>query len=199
MPASGPLKHPADGNCAVALLLVDFISDWDLPERAQLVPHVLRALPQASRLLAGARRAGVPVIFANDNFGQWRSDFDAVFAAAMAAGGTAGRIASAVAPHETDYRVLKPKHSAFLATPLDLLLQHLGVSTIVLCGVSGNQCVMTTAVDAHMRDYRPVVVHDASASRTAALHRHAMDLLKDLGVGVVRASSVRWTSLRSAE
>jgi nicotinamidase-related amidase len=195
MTAATPLRSPTDSPCAVALLLIDFIGDWCIPERAQLLPQVERAIPHAVRLLRSARRAGVPVIYANDNFGQWRSDFGAVWNAALAAGGAAAAIASAVAPQETDYRVLKPKHSAFFGTPLDLLLQHLGASTVVLCGIAGNQCVMATAIEAHMRDYMPVVAHDASASRTPALHRQAMAQLADLGLSVVAASSVRWKSL----
>jgi nicotinamidase-related amidase len=190
-----PLKNPAHAPCAAALVMIDFISEWRVADRAALLRQVERAVPHAVRLLLGARRAGVPVIYANDNFGQWRSDFSAVWSAAVAAGEAPARIAAAVAPEESDYRVLKPKHSAFFGTPLDLLLEHLGASTLVLCGVAGNQCVTATAIDAHMRDYTAVVVHDASASRTASLHRHAMEQLKDLGLGVVAAGSVRWTTL----
>lgn len=197
MTASTPLKSPAHPSCAVALLMIDFISEWRVPDRSRLLRHFERAIPHAVRLLHGARRNGVPVVYANDNFGQWRSDFSAVWSAAVAAGGASARVATAIAPEESDYRVLKPKHSAFFGTPLDLLLEHLGVSTVVMCGVAGNQCVTATAIDAHMRDYTPVVAHDASASRTAALHRHAMEQLKDLGLCVVAASSVRWASLKA--
>lgn len=197
MTAPTPLKSPAHTACAAALLMIDFISEWRVPDRAKLLRQVERAVPQAVRLMNAARRAGVPVIYANDNFGHWRSDFSAVWSAAIAAGEAPARIATAVAPEESDYRVLKPKHSAFFGTPLDLLLEHLGVSNVVLCGVAGNQCVTATAIDAHMRDYTPIVAHDACASRTPALHRHAMEQLKDLGLGVVAASTVRWASLKT--
>lgn len=192
---SAPLKNPADGHCPVALMMIDFIGEWRIPERSRLLPQVERAIPHAVRLLRGARRAGIPVIYANDNEGQWRSDFGTVWNAALAAGGAAARIAAAVAPEASDYRVLKPKHSAFFGTPADLLLRHLRVSTLVLCGVAGNQCVAATAVDAHMRDYAPIVVRDASASRTPLLHRQSMTQLVELGIRVVTARSVRWTSL----
>lgn len=193
--ASAPLKNPTDGHGPVALMMVDFFGAWRIPERARLLPQVERAIAHAVRLLRGARRAGVPVIYANDNEGQWRSDFDSAWNAALAAGGAAARIASALAPEVSDYRVLKPKHSAFFGTPMDLLLRHLGVSTVVLCGVAGNQCVAATAIDAHMRDYVPVVVRDASASRTPLLHRQSMTQLAELGIRVVTARSVRWKSL----
>lgn len=190
-----PLKKPSDPSCPVALVVIDFISEWRIPARTALLDRVERAVPQAARLIAGARKASVPVIFANDNFGQWRSDFDRALADAVAAGGAAERIATTLAPRADDYRVLKPKHSAFFRTPLELLLEHLGVTTVVLCGVAGNQCVMSTAFDAHMRDYVPIVVRDASASRTDALHAHAMEQLKDLGIRVMAASSVQWRKL----
>lgn len=187
-----PVKAPSHPTCPVALVLVDFISQWRIPHRDALMRQVERAIPQATTLLAGARRASVPVVYANDNFGQWRSDFDRVLADVVAAGGAPARIATALAPQTGDYRVLKPKHSAFFGTPLDLLLEHLGSSTIVLCGVAGNQCVTATALDAHMRDYAPIVVRDASASRTSSLHNHAMRQLEDLGLSVVSTASVRW-------
>ena len=196
MPQSTPLKNPQHGSCKAALLLIDFISEWNIPQRDTMLRQVEQAVPHTVRLLASARRAGVPAIYANDNFGQWRSDFGAVWTAAVAAGGAAARIAQAVAPQESDYRVLKPKHSAFFGTPLDLLLEHLGASTLVLCGVAGNQCVAATALDAHMRDYKVIVVHDASASISRTRHGHAMEQLKDLGLRVAAAAAVRWGELK---
>jgi nicotinamidase-related amidase len=195
--APSPLKHPSEGTCPVALLVVDFISEWKLPERDQLLPHVRRAAPLAARLTKRARTSGVPVIYANDNFGQWRSDFNAVLSAALSSTGIPASVAQLLAPQSEDYRVLKPKHSAFFGTPLDMLLDHLGAQTVVLCGVSGNQCITATALDAHMRDYTVVVTHDACASRTRTLHDHAMAQLKDVGIRVMSAASVRWSDLKS--
>jgi nicotinamidase-related amidase len=193
--APSPLKHPSQGTCPAALLVVDFISEWKLPERDQLLPHVSRAAPCAARLIKRARTSGVPVIYANDNFGQWRSDFNAVLSVALSSTGIPGDVAKLLAPQSNDYRVLKPKHSAFFGTPLDMLLEHLGAQAVVLCGVAGNQCITATALDAHMRDYTVVVAHDACASRTRTLHDHAMAQLKDVGIRVMSAASVRWNAL----
>lgn len=189
------LTHPSEETRAVALLLVDFISEWNIPERDQLLPQVNRAAHCAARLLKRARISRVPVIFANDNFGQWRSDFGAILSAALSSTGIPCRVAEMLAPRPDDYCVLKPKHSAFFGTPLDMLLDHLGVRTVVICGVAGNQCITATAVDGHMRDYTVVVVHDACASRTRTLHSHAMTQLKDMGIRVASAASIRWNAL----
>ena len=62
--------------------------------------------------------------------------------------------------------VLKPKHSAFYCTPLDILLNHLGTETSILAGIAGNICVLFTANDAYMRNYKIVVLKDCIGSNT---------------------------------
>jgi nicotinamidase-related amidase len=157
-----------------ALLIIDMISGWDFPDATKLLRLSAPIAPQIAALKARCRRAGVPVIYANDNRGQWRSDFRRVVANAVQAGGQGGRIVAQIAPDDDDYFVLKPKHSAFFATPMDLLLQHLKVNRLILTGVASDQCVVTTAVDARMRDYDVVVPHDCVASQTAARNRRAL-------------------------
>jgi nicotinamidase-related amidase len=82
-------------------------------------------------------------------------------------------------PDEDDHFVIKPKHSAFFHTPLDLLLQHLGVHTVVIAGIAGDSCVLSTALDAHMRDYRVRIVQAACASASDARQRCAWSVLSD--------------------
>lgn len=164
--------HRANGD--TALLIIDMISDWEFPDAAALLRTSARIAPRIAALKLRCRRAAVPVIYANDNRGQWRSDFRRVVAEAVQAGGQAGRIVAQIAPDDDDYFVLKPKHSAFFATPMDLLLQHLNVRRLLLTGVSADQCVVTTAVDARMRDYAVVVPQDCVASQTTARHRRAL-------------------------
>lgn len=190
-----PLKAPGDAHHPVALIMIDWISDWAMPGGARLRRQAEKAVPAAHRLLVGARRNGVPVIYANDNRGQWRSDFRAVVSGSRAAGPAVAAIADRLAPTPDDYFVLKPKHSAFRATPLALLLRHLDTEVVVLAGVAGNLCVLATAIDAHMRDLQVVVASDASASLTAKAHRAAMDQCRAFGCGVRRAGTIRWHAL----
>lgn len=62
--------------------------------------------------------------------------------------------------------MLKPKHSAFFGTPLELLLQHLKASRLILAGVASDQCVLATAMEAVMRDLAVVVPRDCVASQS---------------------------------
>ncbi len=78
-------------------------------------------------------------------------------------------------PGEDDYFVLKPKHSAFFSTTLDVLLDYLRVETVILTGIAANICVLFTANDAYMRDFHVVVPRDCVASNTEEVNRHALE------------------------
>ncbi len=150
----------------MALLIIDMISCWDFPDAEKLRPNALRLVPQLARLKARCRAAGVPVIYANDNHGGWRSDFRALVDMSEQSGGDAARITNVLRPGDDDYFLLKPKHSAFLGTPLELLLADLKVRRLLLTGVSADQCVLTTASEARMRDLEVIVPRDGVATQT---------------------------------
>ena len=159
---------------ATALLIIDMISSWQFPDADKLLPQAAAVAPRIAALKARCRRAGVPAIYANDNRGQWRSDFRQVVEQAVRAGGDGAEIARQLAPHDDDYFVLKPKHSAFFATPLHLLLQHLQVERLLITGVASDQCIVTSAVDARMRDFEVVVPRDCTATQSAARQQRAL-------------------------
>ncbi|UXI65811.1 cysteine hydrolase [Tahibacter amnicola] len=192
---STPLRKPQDTHCACALLLIDWFSCWPMRERDQLLPRARDASRVAARLVQRARQRDVPVIFANDNFGHWRSDFRAVVDAAVEEGGLAAEIATRMAPDPGDYFVLKPKHSAYFGTPLDLLLSHLRTRTILIAGITTDQCVLATAIDGHIRDRRIVVVRDACAAATASRHKGALERIEAFGISAMNSRSVRWDRL----
>jgi nicotinamidase-related amidase len=164
-----PAKHDdLHGNVPdtspTALLLVDVINDMEFETGNRLLEH---ALPAARRLAALARRArdlGIPVIYANDNFGRWRSDFSEVVRHCLEDGVRGEPIARLLQPEPDDYFVLKPKHSAFYETTLELLLRYLEVDRVILGGFSGDICVLFTAGDAHMRDLHLHIPEDCVAS-----------------------------------
>jgi nicotinamidase-related amidase len=144
----------APARRATALLVIDMISAWDFPDAGTLAPRALRIAPRIAALKARCQLAGVPVIYANDNRGRWRSAFGELVEAARRAGGDALRIAEQLTPTREDYRVLKPKHSAFYATPLGCCCAHLAVRHLILTGVTGDQCVLATRGRCpHMRDF----------------------------------------------
>ncbi len=150
------------------------------------------------RLAARAREAGAHVVYANDNFGHWSGGIDAVIEHARLAHRDNARILRALSPQPSDYVVLKPAHSAFYQSPLEHLLQQLGVRRLVLTGVAGDQCVLATASDALLRGFEVVIPSNTlacpTASRTQAIRRHfriAMDIPTPIDTGVRFANKSR--------
>ena len=178
---------------AMALVVIDMLSSWDFDDAEPLLAAAVPIAPRIAALRERCRQCEVPVIYANDNRGRWRSDFRDVVERAIEAGGEGGRIAEQLKPGADDYFVLKPKHSGFHATPLDLLLRHLKVRTVVLTGVSSDQCVLYTAADARMHDYRVIVPCDAVATQTAQRNERALRHFTDtLMIETPRADDVRF-------
>jgi nicotinamidase-related amidase len=190
MPAKNHDLHgSAPDKSAVALLLIDVINDFDFPEADQLLRF---AAPMAHRLAELKRRAGdegVPTIYANDNFGRWRSDFSAQVEHCLRPQARGREIVELLRPTANDYFVLKPKHSGFFSTTLDLLLLYLGVETVVLAGLAANICVLFTANDAYMRDYRLFIPSDCVASNTAEDNAYALEQMRMVLKADIRPSA----------
>jgi nicotinamidase-related amidase len=161
-----------------ALLLIDVINDFEFPESRRLLRHAVPAARRLARLKHGAKQAGVPVIYVNDNFGRWQSTFQEQIERCSAADCPGHPVASLLAPQKDDYFVLKPRHSGFYSTSLDVLLGFLGIRTILLTGFAGDICVLYTANDAYMRSYELIVVHDCVASESEAGNRAAIEHMK---------------------
>ena len=178
-PERAPLAAEA-ANGGTALLIVDMISTWEFRDADRLAGGAVAIAPRIAALKRRCVAAGVPVIYVNDNHGHWRSDFRALVRLSMVEGDGAGRlIGETLAPGDDDYSVLKPKHSAFFATPLDLLLRHLRVRSLIVTGVATDQCIVMSAADARMRDYEVVVPEDCVAAQTAQRNRRALDYLRE--------------------
>jgi nicotinamidase-related amidase len=190
---AGLIEH--DGMHDTVLLILDMVSCWSFPDGAALERQAARAAPCIARLKRRCLEARVPVIYANDNSGQWRSDFKFVVDASLAPGSLGADITRQLEPGPDDYFVLKPKHSAFFATPLEVLLDHLRAKRLIITGVAGDQCVMNTAADARMRDFDVVVPADCVASLTPDRNRRAID---HLGAALrVKTTSARALRLRA--
>jgi len=163
--------HAHEDESASALLVIDMVSTWRFPDADKLLPAALKIAPTIARLKSRCKEAGIAIVYANDNQGRWRSDWRELMSMALAAGGDGARIATLLAPDEDDYFVLKPMHSAFFGTPLELLLQHLKVRHLILTGVSSDQCILATAATACMLELDVTVPRDAVASQTSARTR----------------------------
>lgn len=161
---SEDLHGNAPDQCPVALLLIDMINDLEFPGGEDVAGAATAAAERIAALRARAKERGIPVIYANDNFGKWRSDFREVVKHCLEDGVRGQRLAELLRPDRDDYFVLKPKHSAFFETTLSTLLEHLGARHLILTGITADVCVLFTASDAYMRDYDVHVPADCVAS-----------------------------------
>jgi nicotinamidase-related amidase len=187
------LKPRRSGSGRAAVLALDLISDFAFPDG----PRVRRALearaPAIRRLLDAARAKGVPVIYANDNLGAWRSDAPALMARCTEAPLPGAELVLSLVPDATDEIVLKPRHSAFFGTPLEMLLGQHRVDTLIIAGISAESCVWMTACDAHTRGFSLVVPRDTLAGASVKGLRATMTGLRDVLKARVpaRASTLR--------
>jgi len=171
------LNHAPDKS-DTALLLIDVINDLEFDGGEKLLTQALPIAAALSELKARAKRAGIPAIYANDNFGRWRSDFPRLVQYCLGEKIRGKPIVAQLAPDPDDYFVLKPKHSAFYQTNLDILLNYLGVSTLILTGMAADICVLFTANDAYMRDLQLIVPPDCVASERAEQNRLVLKLMQ---------------------
>jgi len=179
---SAPDKHK------FALLLIDVINDFDFPEADELLKYARKMTPNLLRLKRRAQEAGIPVIYVNDNFGRWKSDFRHTVNH-CAQHGRGRDVVKLLRPEKSDYFVLKPKHSGFFSTTLETLLRYLETQTLILTGIAGNFCVLFTANDAYMRDFNLFVPSDCTVSNTKKENQSALGLMKKFLKADTRLSS----------
>lgn len=182
---------------SVALILVDVINHFEFVDGDALLKNALPIAGQLARLKERCRKAGIPTIYVNDNFGQWRSDAKMLVAHCLGTKCAGKPFVEQVRPSNEDYFVLKPMHSGFYQTPLEILLRYLGASSLILAGLATNSCIVCTAHDARMRDFKLYVPSDCCAARTKREHEEAITHIKEMvGASVMRSSSLRVSELR---
>ena len=171
-----------------ALLIVDMINLFDFEDGPALGRNALRMTAALRRLRDRFDAAKLPVIYVNDNFMRWQADFRGLIEACVQSGGPGSTIVQALAPEAGHYHVLKPKHSAFLDTPLSMLLDKLQVERVVVTGIAAEACVAATAQDAKMREYGVWVPSDCVAASTVERKQLALRWLR-LASGLNTAKS----------
>ena len=157
-----------------ALLLIDVINDLAFDGSEGLVAQAEEMSTRLARLKRRAARAGIPVVYVNDNFGQWRSDFRLTVAHCTSAASPGRVVSRRLKPTTRDYFVLKPKHSGFYGTTLDSLLAALKIRRVIVTGIAGNICVLFTANDAYMRNLKIYAPADCVVSNTPEDNAHAL-------------------------
>lgn len=165
---------------AIALILIDVINDLEFEGGKQMLQFAKQMAPRLARLKQRAYAKKIPVIYVNDNFGKWQSDFHAQVRHCLEDGVRGEPIVRMLEPTPDDYYILKPKHSGFFATPLSILLDHLQAKTLILTGMAGNNCVLFTANDAYLREFELFVPADCVVSASRAKNAAALAQLRDL-------------------
>ncbi|MDF2640429.1 MAG: isochorismatase [Novosphingobium lindaniclasticum] len=164
-----------DTSGHTALLIIDMINRFDFEGAEALLPKAREAAKVIADLRQEAVKRGHPVIYVNDNFGEWHSERSRLVAQALDGG---EEIARLLEPARDDYFVIKPQFSGFYATNLPVLLPKLGVTRLVLTGVATDICVLFTAADAHMREYGLWVPSDAVAAESDERSRWALGIME---------------------
>ena len=189
VPGKNPDLHGnVPDEAAAALLLIDVITDLEFEDGDRLLPQALAMADRLERLLRRSRAAGLPVIYVNDNIGRWQSSFPAALAHALRSTRGAALVRR-LRPDEDAYVVLKPKHSAFYATTLDVLLRYLRVDTLILTGLTGDRCVLFSAIDAFLRDFHLVIPSDCTVSIEPEHNRQALAYMARMLDADVRESA----------
>jgi nicotinamidase-related amidase len=170
------------------------VSEFRFPDGRSVLRGARGPAPAIARLKARARSARAPVVYVNDTAGKWESDPRGFVERCTRPTAHGRDVVELIRPQlEQDYFLFKPRHSAFFGTPLQTLLQQLGVRRLVLTGISAHQCVLFTAMDAHVREYEIVAPADCIGAPTPAQVRHALFILEDaLMARVTPSARFRW-------
>ncbi len=167
-----PSRFPA------SLLVMDMINAMEAPEDASLLAQALPAASRIARLICAARREDIPVIYVNDNFGQWRYDIHRIVRHCLQDDVPGRTLAELVRPRDDDYFLFKPRRSAFYGTALDALLQDMGSQSLIIAGLAGDAGIQLTAIDAHLRNFDLHVPSDCVVSRSPRRNAEALAYMR---------------------
>lgn len=172
-----------------ALVVIDMINTYDHEDAELLLSSARRVVPVLAELIGRARAADVPVIYANDNFGLWRSHHGELMETALSR--PHADLIEPIRPDDDSLFVMKARHSVFYETPMAYLLWQLGAGHVVLCGQVTEQCVLYSALDAHIRHLEVTVPRDAVASIHPRLAAAALEMMeRNMGARIVTAKEV---------
>lgn len=168
-----------------ALLVIDMLNDFVLPGAPLEVPETRNVIPAIRREIDRAHAEARPVIYICDAHEPYDKEFSKFRWPAHAVKGTKGaQVIEELKPVAHDIVITKNTYSGFFGTNLDQTLKGLGVDSLRLTGCVTHICVMFTASDAVLRDYKVTVVEDGVAGITKEDHDAAIRIMKNV-MGVV--------------
>lgn len=162
------------GSHGSALLIIDVVNHFRFPGGKALLARAEAIVDPVLALRAAVENAGGPIIYVNDNFGEWHSDRARLIEQVLAGG---NEVIRRLMPRDTDYFIIKPQFSGFHATNLPALLRELGIDRLILTGVATDICILFTAADAHMRGFGIWIPEDAVAAENDARGAWALEIM----------------------
>jgi nicotinamidase-related amidase len=170
-----------------ALLIIDMLNDFILEGAPLEVPETRKVIPFIKKEIENARAKGNPVIYVCDAHDKEDKEFSKFGWPPHAVQGTKGaEVIDEIKPQKDDLIIEKTTYSGFYNTTLDETLKKLGIDSVRLTGCVTHICVMFTASDAVLRDYKVTVVKDGVAGLSEEDHEAALRIMKNvLGVRIV--------------
>jgi nicotinamidase-related amidase len=159
-----------------ALVVIDMLNTYDFEDADKLVGSVREVVPNISRLLDRARSEDVPVIYVNDNYGDWNSSAEELLRNGLE--GRCPELVEPVRPPDDASFVIKARHTIFYGTPLEHLLKSEDIDRLVLVGQVTEQCILYSALDAYVRDLEVAVPSDAVAHIHDDLAQAALKMME---------------------
>jgi nicotinamidase-related amidase len=164
------------------LLVIDIQKDGYLPGEEAGIPRTgdfAGMVQRAERIVAAARRGGVPIVFTQevhrpDGIDIGRELDGAEMMHCVETDPNTELVDSLRPLGPREFHVRKRRYSAFFGTDLEILLRALRAETLVLIGGLTDVCIHYTAVDAHQRDYHLRVVEDCVIGSSHEAHHAAL-------------------------
>ena len=182
-------EHPARGD-RTALLVIDMLNTYEHEDADRLAESVRAAVPQVAALIERARDQEMPIVWVNDNYGDWNSSAQKLVGAAL--DGRHPDLVEPVLPADDDMFVLKTRHSVFFSTPLEYLLESIDVGRIVLAGQVTEQCILYSAVDGYVSHFEVAVPRDGVAHIYEHLAEAALEMMeRNMHAEIVAARDLR--------
>ena len=188
-----------------ALLVIDMQKGFLSEQSPLFIAGAPATVPACARVIGRCRELGIPVFFVTRAYAADGSDVEHTRRAAWEAGGKplspgcAAEISAdmpeAFGHDGRDYRIVKPRYSAFFATGLDLVLRRLGIRRLLLAGTTTPNCIRTTCYDAISLDYAVTVLSDCTSSRTPEIQTGNLCDMANIGAEILDSE----TFLRECE
>jgi N-carbamoylsarcosine amidase len=153
-----------------ALVNVDLAKAWTRPGNPFHCPGADDIIAHVQRLLAVARRKGIPVVFTTTAYepGEWDAGLWALKIPSLRIlrrGSPLTAIDERLDPQPGEHVIVKTRASAFFGTKLAPMLTALGVDTVLVTGTTACGCIRHTVEDAIAHGFRPIVVRETIGDR----------------------------------